>query len=80
MYIGICVPKVHFSSNLSSNQTVVSKNRIPNPMFSVNVRISCESLGKEIAEPIKGTANHAAEILIDNPERALNQGRFFFTD
>ncbi len=34
--------------------------------------------GKDIFVPINELANHAAEILINNPENARSHGRYFF--
>lgn len=71
----INIPKIHFSNFLSS-QTVSSKNSIPRAMFIVKIKKSWSVLGKEMLDPINGAMNQAAEILIDSPESALNQGRY----
>ena len=70
----ICSPKVVHFSNSFSNQTVNSKNIVPNMIFIVNIAKSKISFGKLIFGPINGTAYSAAEKLIDNPESAFNQG------
>lgn len=76
MHIGADVPKiVHFSSSFS-NRTVANKKTIPKSNELVNWANAIIVLGEEILVPINTLANQAAEILIDNPENACNQGRY----
>lgn len=72
------VPKITHFSNLLSQRTVIIKNIIPKTIFNNNAIKWYKSLGKDMLEPINVPANQAAEILIDNPEKAFNQGRNFF--
>jgi AAA15 family ATPase/GTPase len=70
----ISSPKViHFSISLS-HHTVTSKNTIPSKISAVKMAKSKMFLGKDTFGPIKTTPNHAAEMLIDNPENARSQG------
>lgn len=47
-------------------------------MISTNKVVnSLKSLGRERLVPMSGTTNHAAEMLIDNPENAFSHGRNF---
>ena len=71
------IPEIHFSS-LLSNQTVNNKNSIPSKMLKINALKLNKSLGNAMLVPTNGTANQAAEILMDNPENALSHGRNFF--
>lgn len=73
---GISSPKIIHFSNLLSHQTVNSKNTIPRVRSRVNIEKSKAFLGNEILVPINGTANQAAEMLIDSPDNALNQDRY----
>lgn len=73
----INLPKIHFS-NFLSNHTVINKKSIAKVRSNINTKKSYKFLGKETLEPISGATNHAAEILMDKPESAFNQGRNFF--
>lgn len=71
---GNTVPKITHFSNLLSNHTVNNKNIIPSIIDQSNTKKSHVVLGNEIPGPTKGTASHAADILIERPENALSQG------
>ncbi len=73
------IPEFHFS-NLLSNQTVINRNNIPNKTLTINALRLNKSLGKAILVPTNGMVNQAADRLMDNPENALSQGRYFFLD
>lgn len=77
---GIGGPKIIHLSSFLSNNTLSKKNNIPNITSANNVIKSLDSLGIEKLTPINGTANQAAERLINNPANALNQGRYCLRD
>lgn len=79
-YLDICIyfPEIIHFCNLFSHQTVISKNTIPKVISKINTRLLNRFAGKFTLGPINAVVNQAAEILIDNPENALNQGRYFF--
>ena len=70
----IYTPKIHYSSSLPSISTVANKNRIPSNKLTVNIENSVIVVGSLIFAPITGAINQAAEILMQRPDRARNQG------
>ena len=60
--------------NPFSKRTVISKNSIPREISQIKMATSQRVLGSEIVDPMKGTASHAADRLIDNPESARSHG------
>ncbi len=79
-YLDICIyiPKIIHFSNFLSIQTVNNKNSIAKKILEINIKKSCKFLGKEIFGLINAVANQAADMLMDNPENDLSQGRYFF--
>lgn len=78
LYIGSNFPEVTHFSNLLSSSIVRSKQTIPNKTEIVNEMNSGILLGKLTLGPIKAVANQAALRFINNPEKALKYGRYFF--
>lgn len=73
----INIPEIHFSSFLS-HKIVSNKNIIAREISNINIKKSYRSSGNAKLDPINGTANHAADKLINKPENAFNHGRYFF--
>lgn len=74
MNLNINFPKVTHLSNSLSHKTVTSKNNIADRRFAVNPTNSIIFFGKAMVNPTNAEMKKAADILIDNPEKALSQG------
>ena len=72
-YVGVYPPKFTHFSNSPSILTVNSKNMLPIIKLNVKYKNSLIVLGVEIVIPAKAVIKAAAEKLINNPEKALNQ-------